>query len=173
MDLASSRYSACQFSGKMDKFDFFGPHLNKNGLQGWSFKNLSQDSESAPPRYQVCQFSSKANNFDFFGPNSPKNGFWDRNFEILSSDLESGPPIYHVCQFFDKTDNFEFLGVNLGKLSNYVQYFGSYNVEGVPESWVETEISWVEMNRAGWSWVHGLVIPILTHPVKVIKFSFL
>ena len=118
----------------MDKFDFFGPHLNKNGLQGWSFKNLSQDSESAPPRYQVCQFSSKANNFDFFGPNSPKNGFWDRNFEILSFDLESGPPIYHVCQFLDKTDNFEFLGVNLGKLSNYVQYFGSYNVEGVPES---------------------------------------
>ena len=31
-------------------------------------------------------------------------------------------------------DNFEFFGVNLGKLPNYVQYFGSIIVEGVAES---------------------------------------
>ena len=28
-------------------------------------------------------------------------------------------------------------GLNLGKLPNYVRCFGSYNVEGVAESWVE------------------------------------
>ena len=55
-------------------------------------------------------------------------------------------------QFSDKTDNFEFFGLNLGKLPNYVQYFGSNIVEGVAESWVEVD-------GAGWSWVHGLVIP--------------
>ena len=38
---------------------------------------------------------------------------------------------------FDKTDNFEFFDLNLGKLPNYVQYFGSNFVEGVAESWVE------------------------------------
>ena len=41
-----------------------------------------------------------------------------------------------------------------------MQYFGSKVVEGVAESWVETEMSWVEVGGAGWRWVHGLVIPI-------------
>ena len=27
-------------------------------------------------------------------------------------------------------------------------------------SWVEVEMSWVEVDGAGWSWVHGLVTPI-------------
>ena len=39
------------------------------------------------------------------------------------------------------TSNFEFFGLNLGKLPNYVWYFGSNNVEGVAESWVEVEMS--------------------------------
>ena len=56
-------------------------------------------------------------------------------------------------QFSDKTDNFEFFGLNLGKLPNYVQYFGSNIVEGVAESWVETEMSLVEVNGAGWRWL--------------------
>ena len=42
-------------------------------------------------------------------------------------------------------ENFEFLDLNLGKLPNYVQYFGSNNVEGAAESWVEAEMSWVEV----------------------------
>ena len=35
-----------------------------------------------------------------------------------------------------------------------MQYFGSNIVEGVAESWVEVD-------GAGWRWVHGLVIPIV------------
>ena len=54
--------------------------------------------------------------------------------------------MYHVCQFSVKIDNFEFVGLNLGKLLNYVQYFGSNNVEGVAQSWVEAEMSWVELD---------------------------
>ena len=73
-------------------------------------------------------------------------------------------------------DNFWFFGLDLGKLPDYVQYFGSNIVESVAESWVEAEMSWVEVEMswvevdgAGWSWVevyeagwscvHGLVIP--------------
>ena len=48
----------------------------------------------------------------------------------------------------------------MGKLPNYVQYFGSNIVEGVAEdwldaemSWVEVEMSWVVLDGAGWSWV--------------------
>ena len=40
-------------------------------------------------------------------------------------------------------------GLNLGKLPNYVQYFGSNIVEGVAESWVEGKMSWVEVGGAG------------------------
>ena len=43
-----------------------------------------------------------------------------------------------------------FFGLNLGKLPNYVQYFSSNIVEGVVESWVEAEMSWVELGGAGW-----------------------
>ena len=55
-------------------------------------------------------------------------------------------------------DNFWFFGLNLRKFPNYVQYFDSNIVEGVAESWVETEMSWVEVDGAGGRWVHGLVI---------------
>ena len=41
----------------------------------------------------------------------------------------------------------------MGKLPNYVQYFGSNIFEGVAESWVETEISWVEVDGAEWRWM--------------------
>ena len=48
----------------------------------------------------------------------------------------------------------------MGKLPNYVQYFGLNILGGVEESWVEAEISWVEVEMrwvevdgAGWSWV--------------------
>ena len=46
-------------------------------------------------------------------------------------------------------DSFTFYGLNLGKLSNYLQYFGSNNVEGVAESWVEAEMSWVVLGELG------------------------
>ena len=61
------------------------------------------------------------------------------SFELCS---ESAPPRYHVCQFLVMVDNFELFGINLGKLPNYVWHFGSNNVEGVAENWVEGEMSW-------------------------------
>ena len=88
-------------------------------------------------------------NFDFFDPNLPKNEFWGRNFKSLSPDLELVSPRYYACQFSGKTDNFELFDLNLGKLPNYVQYFGSYNVEPVAESWGESEMSWVEWMELG------------------------
>ena len=80
----------------------------------------------------------------------PKNEFWGRNFKNLRLDSISAPPRYHVGQFSVKMDNFEFFGLNLVKLPNFVRYFGSNIIEGVAESLVETEMSWVEMDRAGW-----------------------
>ena len=82
----------------------------------------------------MCQFSGKTNNFDFFGPILPKKEFWGSNFKNLRPDSELPPPRYQVCQFSVTLDNFEFFSLNLGKLPNYVPYFGSNKVEGVVES---------------------------------------
>ena len=117
--------------------------------------------EPASLRYHVYQLSDKMDNFEFVCPNLLKNEFWGRNFKNLSLDSESESLRYYVYQFSVKMDNFWFFGLNLGKLPNYVQYFGSNIVEGVAETWVEAEMSWVEVDGAGWSWVHGLVIPIV------------
>ena len=63
-----------------------------------------------------------------------------------------------MCANFQSNwTTFGFL-TNFGKLPNYVQYFGS-NIQGVAESWLEVEMSWVEADGAGWGWVHRLVIP--------------
>ena len=97
----------------------------------------------------MCQFSGKTNNFDFFSPNLPKKEFWGQNFRNLCPNSESVPPRYQVCQFLVKVDNFEFFGLNFGKLPNYVRYFGSNNVEGVAESWVEAKMRWAEVDGAG------------------------
>ena len=34
-----------------------------------------------------------------------------------------------------------------------MKYFGSNIVEGVVESWMEAEMSWVEVGGGGWRWV--------------------
>ena len=96
-----------------------------------------------------AKFQAKQRTLTFFGPNLPKNGYWGRNFKNISPDSDLAPPRYRVCQFSIKMENFEFFSLNLGKLPNYVQYFGSNNVEGVAESWVEAEMSWVEVDEAG------------------------
>ena len=81
--------------------------------------------------------------------------------------MESVPPRYHLYQFLVKMDKFEFFGLNLAKLPSCVRYSGSNDIEGVAESWVEAEMSWVEVDGAegefkmswmevdgaGWSWV--------------------
>ena len=134
----------------MDNFEFLGPNLPKNGFWGQNFKNLSLDLESASLSYFVHQFSDKTDNFEFLSPNLPKNESWCRNFKNITLDSESTPPKYHMCQFSVKMDNFQFFGLNLGKLPNYLQSFGSNIAEGVAGSWVEAEISWVEVDGAGW-----------------------
>ena len=63
--------------------------------------------------------------FRFSAQVCPKTDFY--------RDLESAPPRYHKCQFSVKTNNVEFFGLNLGKMPNFMRYFGSDNVEGVAE----------------------------------------
>ena len=43
-----------------------------------------------------------------------------------------------------------------------MQYFGSNIVDGVAESWVEAEMSWVEVSEDGWrlKWAGGRCIEL-------------
>ena len=43
-------------------------------------------------------------------------------------------------------------------MSNYLRHFGSNDIEDVAESWVEVEISWVEVDEAEYRWVHSWAI---------------
>ena len=88
-------------------------------------------------------------NFEFLDPNLPKNGFWGRNFKNLSLDLESASLRYYVHQFSDKMDNVIFRP-KFGEIAQLRAYFGSNIVEGVAERWVKAEMSWVEVDGAGW-----------------------
>ena len=47
-------------------------------------------------------------------------------------------------------NNFKLFSLNLGKLLNYVRYFCSDNVESVAKSWLEAEMSLVEVGGARW-----------------------
>ena len=143
------RYHVYQFLDKTDNFEFLGPNLPKNGFWGQNFKNLSLDSESASLRYYVYQFSNIMDNFNFLDPNFPKNEFWGRNFKNLSLDSESTSLRSCVHQCSDKMDNFYFFGLNLGKLPNYVQYFGPNIAEGVRWRLKWAGRRWMELG-GGW-----------------------
>ena len=80
----------------------------------------------------------------------PKTGFWHQHFKNLSLGWESAPRRYHVSEFHVKMVKLETFSLNLGKLPNYVQYFGWNIVEGVAESWMEAEMSCVKIDEAGW-----------------------
>ena len=62
----------CQFSGKTDNFNFFGPNLPKNGLWVLNFKKLSPDLDSAHPSSLAGQLSFKIDNFEFLALNLGK-----------------------------------------------------------------------------------------------------
>ena len=99
-------------------------------------------------------FQAKRTTLTFLTQFFPKNEFWGPNFKSLSAYSKSAPLKDHRCQFSVKMDSIQFFDLNFGKLPNYVPYFGSNNVEGVTESYVEAEMSWVEEVGAWFSNTH-------------------
>ena len=82
----------------------------------------------------MCQLLGKTTNFSFFVPNLSKNEFWSQNYKNVSPDMESALLIYQAYQFLDKMVNFGFFSLNFGEFPKYVQYFGSFNIDGVAKS---------------------------------------
>ena len=141
----SSRHSVCQFSAKLDNFEFFDPNLPKNGFRFWNSKNYYWKKNQKPWDNICTNFQVRQTTLTFLAQICPKRklGFeiqknnvgirismleipcvaisrenvelWCRNVKNLSLDSESASLRYYVHQFSDKTDNFEFLGPNLPK----------------------------------------------------------
>ena len=85
--------------------------------------------------------------------------FWPKFAQkrILWLEFRNSKPVFGISTsnmpwepIFMQNGQLWIFCLNLGKLPNYMGYFGYYNVEGVAESWVEVKMSWV----------HGLVISI-------------
>ena len=87
---------------------------------------------------------------ELFRPTFAQKWILGSEFKNLSPDLKSVSPRYHVYQCSVRMDNFEFFGLNLGKLPNYVQYFGCNNVERA--GWILKRAGW-RLKWAGWRWM--------------------
>ena len=120
---------------------------------GEKFENVTPDSESAPPKYHVYQFWSKTETALTFRPKFARKWILSLEFWKCKSGFRFSISKIPLYQFSVKMDRFEFFDLHVGKLPNYVRYFGSNNVQSVAENWVEAKMSWVELDGGRWRWL--------------------
>ena len=146
----SSRYLKCQFSCKSDNFDFLVQICPKIDLR------LQIQKTTVGIRISILQILfvpifRQNRQLSIFRPKfCPNIWFWGLHFKNLSPDLKLAPPKFRLCQFSLKMNNFEFFGPSLGKLPNYVWYFGFDKGEG--ELRVLQSAGW-RFKWAGWRWI--------------------
>ena len=116
-----------------------------------------------------ANFQKKQAALTFWAQIFPKMDFW-------RVDSKSAPPTYVESQFSVKITLIfwpKFGGnclatcdILIGILLRVLQRAGwrLNELSGDEWSWVEVEMSWVEVDGAGWRWVHGLVIRTFKTP---------
>ena len=92
-------------------------------------------------------------NLWIFGPKFAKKWILGSKFQKSKSGFGINTSNIPCVPIFSQDGQLLIFRPKFGKLASYVQYFGSNIVEGVAESLVETELSWVEVDGAGWSCV--------------------
>ena len=85
-----------------------------------------------------------------FGPKFTQKLILGSEFQKSKSGFGISISIIPCVLIFSQNGQFLSFRHKLGKLPNYVQYFGSNIVEDVAESWVEAGMSWMEVDGAGW-----------------------
>ena len=135
----------CQFSGNGQLW-LFGPKFAQKWILGSEYQKTHVGIKTSILEIPCVPIFRQNRQLVFLGPNLPKTRSWGQNFKNLSLDSKSAPPRYHVSQFSVKMDNFEFFDQNLGKLPNYVRYFGTNIVE------VLQRAGW-RLKWAGWRWM--------------------
>ena len=135
-----------QFSEIRGNFDFLDPNSQKCFL----VSKFSKSKSGFGITILEILCAPILTTLNFWAKFAKKWFLWSE-FQISKSGLKINTPNILCVPIFSQ--NGQFFGLNLGKLPNYVQYFRSYIVEGVAESWVEAEMSWVEVGGAGWRWM--------------------
>ena len=85
-----------------------------------------------------------------FGPKFAKNWILGSKFQKSKSRFRMSILEILCAPIFSQNGQLLLFWAKFLKLANYVQYFGSNIVESVAESWLETEMSWVQVDGAGW-----------------------
>ena len=152
------RYHVCQFSDKMVNVTFLAQISPKMNL-GLEIQKSNIGMKISNFEILYVPILSQIDNFDFLGPNFDQK-------RILCSKFRKSKFRFGITSFkipcvsiFSQKWQLWFFSLKLEKLPKCVRYFGSFNVASVAEIWVETEMSGVDVDGAGWRRVHGLTIP--------------
>ena len=117
--------------------------------------NFTFQTKFAPKRFLESEFRSSKPGFGISTSNIPwlpifrQNGqlwIFGQNWpkKILGLEFRNSKPGFGISTsnipwvaIFRQNGQLWISGLNLGKLPNFVRYFGYYNVEDVAETWVE------------------------------------
>ena len=86
----------------------------------------------------------------FFRPKFAQKWILGSEFQICKSRFVISTCTIPCLPFFSKNGLLWLFRSKFGETENYVRYFGSNNVEGFAESWIEAEMCWVEVDGAEW-----------------------
>ena len=122
--------------------------------------------ESAFLRYYVHQFSDKTNNFEFLGPNLPKKWILGLEFQKSKSGFWINTSNIPCVPIFSQNGQHLVFRPKFREIAQLrVIFWFKYcwgccrELVGDGWSWLEVEMSWVEVDGADWRWVHSLIIP--------------
>ena len=110
--------------------------------------NLGSKFQKSKCRFGICILEilsvpifRQNGNFWIFGPKFAQKQILGSEFQKSKSRFRINISNIPCVLIFSQNGQLYFFGLNLGKLPNYVQYYGSNIIEDVGESWVEAEMS--------------------------------
>ena len=130
----------------------FRPKFAQNWILGSEFWKAASGCTISSSKIPCVLIFRQNGQLWIFRPKFAQKRILGSEFRNSKSGFGISASTMPLVPIFSQNGQLWIFGLNLGKLPNYVRYFGYYNIEGVAESWVEVD-------GAGWSWVHGLVIP--------------
>ena len=94
-----------------------------------------------------------------FGPKFAQKWILGSKFQKSKSGFGINTSIIPCVPIFIHNGQFLIFRPKFGEIAQLRAIFWSKCCWGCCRELVETEMSWVEVDGAGWNWVHGLVIP--------------
>ena len=134
--LSSSKLLCVPISRQNKQFNFFRPKFARKWILGSEFRKSKLTFAIRSSKIPGVSISRQNGQFWFLRPKFHQK--WISGLESQTSKSGFGTNTSKILQepIFRQKGQLWIFGLNLGKLPNYVRYFGSYNVEGVAESWV-------------------------------------